>query len=177
MTHASFLIKAVGSALTIAAGTLSGWALARKLEKELDELRRFELALLNLSTEVSYLLSSLPKALSNAGKRAGGDTGHLFSLIGSLSGMEQRRTVEEAFYLALEMSGDMALPDCELRILEALVKNLGIWGHNEQISFINVALTELRNERGFMHGEHRKKARMYRSLGILTGLGVAIVLL
>ncbi len=81
MADSVFWIKAIGSALTIGAGTLGGRALAWKLEKELDELRRLELALMNLSTEVSYSLSSLPQALSAAGKKAGGDIGRLFSLL------------------------------------------------------------------------------------------------
>ncbi len=177
MANSTFWFKAIGSALTIGAGTLGGRALAWKLEKELDELRRLELAFMNLSAEVSYSLSSLPQALSAAGKKAGGDTGRLFSLLGGLSGMEQRRTVEEAFGMALEMSEDMLLPDCEIEILESLVQNLGIWGHKEQISFIGIALAEVRNERGCLQEEYRKKARMYRSLGILAALGIVIVLL
>ncbi len=72
--------------------------------------------------------------------------------------MEQRRTVEDAFGLALETSEDMLLPDCVIEILESLVQNLGIWGHKEQISFIGIALAEVRNERGYLQDEYRKES-------------------
>lgn len=177
MAGVSFWIRFLGSVFIICAGALGGKSLAGNLEKELDELSRFELALLNLSTEISYSLSSLPAALSKAGEKAGGDTGKLFSLIGSLSGMEQRRTVEEAFNLALETAQDLNVPDSELAILGILVKNLGIWGREEQLSFIEIALAESRNHRVSIQEEYRKKARMYRSLGVLFALGIVIVLL
>ncbi|HHY12473.1 MAG TPA: hypothetical protein GX529_07570 [Firmicutes bacterium] len=177
MAGVPFWIRALGSAFILFAGTLAGKLLAAKLETELEELSRFELALLNLSTEISYSLSTLPKALSNAGNKAGGDTGTLFSLIGSLSGIEQRRTVEEAFDLALEQAQGLNVPEFELEILRVLVKNLGVWGCKEQIGFIDIALTESRNYRSSIQEEHMKKARMYRSLGVLFALGIVIVLL
>ncbi len=177
MGRIQFWTKILGSAFIICAGTLGGRLLAGNLEKELDELGRFELALLNLSTEISYSLSSLPVALSKAGEKAGGDTGQLFSLIGRLSGMEQRRTVEEGFNLALETAHNLKVPDSELEILQVLVKNLGIWGRKEQISFIEIALAESKNHRVSIQEEYTKKARMYRSLGVLFALGIVIVLL
>ena len=172
-----FWTKVLGSAFILCAGALGGKLMAGKLEKELEELSRFELALLNLSTEISYSLSSLPQALLNAGNKAGGDTGALLSLTGSLCGLEQRRTVEEAFKLALEQAQGLDLPQWEIEIMRALVRNLGIWGCKEQVSFIEIALTESRNYRASIKEEYLKKARMYRSLGLLFALGIVIVLL
>jgi stage III sporulation protein AB len=172
-----FWTKILGSALILCTGALGGKFMAARLERELEELSRFELALLNLSTEVSYSLSSLPKALLNAGHKAGGHTGALFSLIGSLCGLEQRRTVEEAFYLALEQAQGLDLPRCEIEIMTALVRNLGAWGCKEQVGFIHMALEESRNYRASIQEEYLKRARMYRSLGLLFALGIVIVLL
>ncbi len=177
MAYGFYWIKALGSILVICAGIFSGKIVAGKFETELDELNRCEIALVSLSGEVSYSLSTLPKALSNVGSKVGGNTGALFSMIGNLSGMEQRRTVEEAFNLALEHGQHQKLPNRELEILEVLVKNLGIWGWKEQISFIDVAINELRNYRNFIHEEHVRKAKMYRSIGVLFALGLVIVLL
>ncbi len=172
-----FWTKILGSALILCTGALGGKFMAARLERELEELSRFELALLNLSTEVSYSLSSLPKALLNAGHKAGGHTGALFSLIGSLCGLEQRRTVEEAFGLALERSQGLNLPARLVEVMTVLVRNLGVWGCKEQIGFIDMALRETRDYRASVQEEYSKKARMYRSLGLLLALGIVIVLM
>src|SRR5690606_19763429 len=172
----AFWTKALGSVFILCAGALGGNRMAAKLEKQLDELSRFELALLTLSNEISYSLSSLPKALVNAGHKVGGDTGTLFTLIGSLCGLEQRRTVEEGFRLALEQAEGLDLPGCVVEIMGSLVKNLGVWGSKEQVSFIDMALGETRNYRACVQEEYLKKARMYRSLGLLFALGIVIVL-
>ncbi|MGI6620065.1 MAG: hypothetical protein ACOX35_01250 [Bacillota bacterium] len=177
MGGALFWTKALGSLFIICAGILGGKLMAGKLERELEELGRFELALLNLSTEISYSLSPLPKALANAGRKAGGDTGILFSLTGSLCGLEQRRTVEEAFGLALERSQGLNLPARLVEVMTVLVRNLGVWGCKEQIGFIDMALRETRDYRASVQEEYSKKARMYRSLGLLLALGIVIVLL
>ncbi len=177
MPGISFWIKSLGSVFVLLVGFSGGGLLASELEKELEELTRLELALTNLSTEISYSLSALPKALCNAGTKAGGNTGIFFRLMGELSGMEQRRTVEEAYFVALEQTRELRLPEHELQTLKTLVKNLGVWGSKEQIGFIDMALNQSRNYKASIQAEYLKKAKMYRSLGVLFALGIVTVLL
>ena len=157
MGGALFWTKALGSLFIICAGILGGKLMAGKLERELEELGRFELALLNLSTEISYSLSPLPKALANAGRKAGGDTGILFSLTGSLCGLEQRRTVEEAFGLALERSQGLNLSKGWL-LMTVLVRNLGVWGQGA--NWLHRYGSKGNERSGPLFRRYSKKARM-----------------
>lgn len=189
---------------------MTGFGLAGRLEGELGELERLEVALLNLSSEISYSLQPLPGALVRAGGRAGGATGALFVRLGSLTGLSQRRTPAEALDQALDgvsagapdpllggaRSGApgeakdgvarttvsrskklIPLPAFEVDLLRDLAKNLGTSGHKEQVRYIEMSMDRARSRRREFAEECRKKAKLYRYLGIAAGASVAIVLL
>ena len=195
----SSAFKLMGSFMVVGAGGMAGFWLAGRLEGELGELERLEVALLNLSSEISYSLEPLPGALVRAGERAGGATGALFVRLGSLTGLSQRRTPAEALDQALDgvaagapdrlpggvRSGApgeakeklIPLPTFEVDLLRELAKNLGTSGHKEQVRYIEMSMDRARSRRREFAEECRKKAKLYRYLGIAAGASVAIVLL
>jgi len=167
-------LKLLGSTLVIGAGGVAGFSCAGRLEAELDELERLEAALTALSSEISYSLMPLPGALSKAGERAGGTTGAIFQRIGGLSGLAQRRTPVEALVRALD---DEHIGRFQEHVLKDLVRNLGTSGHKEQVRHIEMSIDRVRSWRRRLEDDYRKKARVYRYLGLFSGVGVAIVLL
>jgi stage III sporulation protein AB len=170
------MAKLLGSVLVVAAGAYGGFGLAGRLESELKELERLEVALLCLSSEISYSLTPLPAALQSAGKRSGGVVGALFCRFGALTGLSQRRTAAEALEMALAEAGKkVAAPAREL--LKELAVNLGTSGHKEQERYIEMSLSKARGLRQEFEGECRKRAKLYRYLGVFGGACVAIVLL
>jgi len=176
VTHTMVLAaKAVGSALVIAAGGLAGFAAARRVEAELREVERFENALLCLSSEISYALTPLPEALKRAGSAAGGEIGTLLARTGSLAGLSNRRSVSRALDLALAEVRPQS-PKA-VAILKELAANLGFSGHKEEVRYIEMSIDRTRSVRKELEGECRRKARLYRYLGLFSGASLAIVLL
>lgn len=168
--------KVLGSVLVIAAGGIAGFGLAGRLESELKELERLELALLCLSGEISYSLTPLPGALARAGERAGGATGSLLRRFGALTGLSQRRTAIEALDQALAEDGGK-VPRFERELLRDLAGSLGTSGHKEQERYIEMSIGKARSLRTQFEDECRKRAKLYRYLGVFGGACVAIVLL
>lgn len=199
--------RAGGTFMVVCAGGMAGFTLASSLDRELAELDRLEAALLTLSSEVSYALQPLPAALANAGERAGGATGALLARLGALTGLSQRRTPVEALEQALAETEDwdprldrgliaaggkglgsggvkmrwrispQRLSPFELDLLRDLARNLGTSGHREQLRYIEMSIDRVRSRRADFAAECRKKAKLYRYLGIAAGASVAIVLM
>ena len=170
------LAKTAGSLLVVGAGGVVGFAMAGRLESQLRELQRLETALLCLEGEISYSLTPLPEALQRAGERAGGAVGALFCSFGALTGLSQRRTAAEALREALAESGDgVTAPVKELLVDLSLY--LGTSGHKEQARFIEMSIDKAKRLRQEFEDECRKRAKLYRYLGLLGGACVAIILL
>ncbi|QUL98937.1 MAG: stage III sporulation protein AB [Candidatus Fermentithermobacillus carboniphilus] len=169
--------KVLGSGLVLGAGALAGYTAAKATEERLKELERLEICLINLSTEISYFLSPLPKALVKAGQKSGGEAGRLFVEMGNLVGMGRRKTPDEALEEALVSIREDSIPRFGLETLRDLAKNLGGTGHREQIRYIEGSIERLKDHRRLFEEESRKKARLYRYLGLLGALSTVIVLI
>lgn len=172
-----FFAKVFGSGLIIAVGTLLGYRWANGLANELGELEKLELALVNLSAEISYALSPLPKALWRSGQKVGGGTGELLSRMGSSVGLEQRRTPAEALDEALKNFDGSGVGLFEIELLKNLARNLGTSGHKEQLRYIESCIDKLRTYRRTFEEECKRKMRLYRYLGVLSALSIVIVLI
>jgi len=170
------LAKLLGSALVVAAGGAAGFSLAGRLEGRLQELHRLESGLTCLLSEISYSLTPLPEALARAGERAGGQIGALLCRCGMLAGLSQRRTAEEAFAQAAQESGAGIQP-AALAVLTDLSRYLGTSGHKEQARYIEMSIDKAKRLRQDFEEDCRKRARLYRYLGVFGGAAVAVVLL
>ncbi len=168
--------RVLGSAAVVSAGGFLGFGLAGRLEQELMEMNRFESGLLGLKAEISYSLLPLPKALIKCGERVGGIVGQVFLQVGEKTGMEHRKIPWEAFWESLNET-DFGIPPHQLVLLEDLFKNLGTSGYKEQVAFIEALLEDAKSRRKLLEGEYRKKARVYRYLGVLGAACVVIILL
>ncbi|HHY76153.1 MAG TPA: hypothetical protein GX500_05145 [Firmicutes bacterium] len=171
------LLKLTGVSFILAAAGAAGFGVARALEDEVSEIRKLEAALDVLASEVSYMLRPLPSAMTAAGKRVGGAVGELLCLMGSRTGISGRQTPEDVFRSAMEETDLRALPHFVREVLGELVKGLGVSGHKEQLRLIDMSIDRVRSYLASAEVECQKKARMYRYLGVLTGLAAAIVLI
>lgn len=170
-------LKLAGALFILGTAAAAGIGAARALEEQVEELRRLEIALHALSSEVSYMLRPLPVAMIAAGQRAGGAVGELFCLLGNRSGISGRSTPQDVFLAVAEETGLEALPLFARDTVGELVKTLGTSGHKEQIRLIDMSIDRVRSFLRSVEGEYEKKARMYRHLGVLTGLAAVIVLI
>lgn len=170
------LLKMAGSLMLLWAATSVGFGSARSLENQVLELERLEVALESLSSGVSYALEPLPRAMMKAGERAGGETGRLFCLMGAESGLAGRRTPHEAFTSVVAEGLGPQVSRAVRDILADLFRTLGASGHKEQVRHIDMSIDRVRSYRKSVEDECRKKARVYRYLGVLAGLSAVIAL-
>ncbi len=173
-------MKVVGSVTLMLTSWSIGDFVAKRLERQLAEMRRFESALVDLGQEISYSLAPLPRALQRVGERTGGETGKLFAALGSTAGLAQRRTPTEALFKIVGESQEFpgtSISPFEMELLEDLLKSLGMSGHTEQLRHIDMISMRARVWREDFQEQAKKKARVYRYLGALSGACMVIILL
>ena len=137
-------------------------------------MNRFE-SLLLLKTEISYALLPLPRLYPNAVSEWAARSVRR-SRSWSQAGPGSRMTPEEALSLVLDDLGQK-MPRHQVPLIEDLFRNLGTSGHKEQVAHIDAVLDSAKALRRSLEDNYRKKARIYRYLGVLGAISVVIVLL
>ena len=173
------IIKIMGGALTILSGAIIGLYFAHRDGFRAGALLEIKKALIELTSEIEYSLSSLPEALTNvAGRRGQRAVNLLFAEAGkrlSAGGT----SVSEAWEAALRsaFAGTSLLTPEDTENIAALGRSLGRADRGLQIK--SIALTEdyIDARLSELAETSAKNKRLYSGLGVLAGLLAVIVML
>jgi stage III sporulation protein AB len=171
------MLKLIGAAIIIVATTWGGFEAARHLTERPRQLRLLKSALQSLEAEIMYghtplyeasrkLASQLPKPLSSffdgfATKLTGNDT-----------------TVKQAWDESLKEVWELtALKQGEYEIMKQFGETLGRHDRYSQQKQIMLAISHLEREEADASEKQTKYEKMVKSLGLLSGLLLAILLM
>lgn len=172
------VIKLINSCIIILFSTLIGLELAKGYVARAKELSALQGALSRLETEILHYATNLPEALIRIGESIRGGSGKLFSLTGQTLIDKTKFTVAEAWNSALEqLKADLCLQQEDIDILQRFGDQLGNSDKEGQARFIRLTQLQLREEEKKARAIREKYNRMYRSLGLLGGIALAILLL
>lgn len=169
------MIRLLGAALVVAAGAGVGWQLAGTLARRPRELRELQGALALLATEIGYAATALPVALRQAAA-AGPAAARLFAPLAQALGAGTV-TVGAALTGALRRFGEVsALRSEDLEPLLALATVLGTSDRQDQCRHLELARQRLAVLEAGAESDRVRFERMYRYLGVLAGMALAILL-
>jgi len=172
------IIKFINSCVIITVSTIIGFELAKRYAIRVRELCAMQGALSRLETEILHFSSSLPEALIEIGKSIGGGTGKLFYLTGQTLIEKKNHTVADAWSSALEqLKTELCFAQEEIEILHRFGNQLGNSDKEGQARFIHLTLLQMQEEEKKARAIRDKNSRMYRTLGILCGIALTILLL
>jgi len=172
------IIKIINSAVIILCSTFIGIELSKRYVMRTRELSAMQGALSRLETEIVHYASRLPEAMKLIGESIGGATGKLFCQTAKTLAGRKGCTVAEAWRLSLkEMKDELYFQQEELDILYRFGDQLGSSDREGQVKFIQLTLMQLREEEKKARAVREKYEKMYRSLGLLGGIALAIILL
>lgn len=172
------LIKIINSSIIVAASALIGRELAHTYVKRTQVLSSLQGALSRLETEIVHYASRLPEAMMRIGESIGGASGKLFYLTGQLLTERKSLTVSDAWHSSLEQNKEvLSLQREDLDILQRFGDQLGSSDKEGQIKFIKLTLMQLHEEELKARALREKYEKMYRSLGLLAGIALAVILL
>ena len=170
------IIKLLGAVVLIGATGLIGFSLAADCSKRPRALRELQSLLQMLENEISYLSNLLSEAFSRIYEGSNSDTAILFrEAAKSLN--TKGITADVAWEKAVdENCSKLSLNKEDKAILLTFGKMLGNSDLEGQINNIKLISSQLKLQELKAEEMRRKNEKMYRSLGVLSGLAITIIL-
>ncbi|MBD3108103.1 stage III sporulation protein SpoAB [Bacillus sp. AGMB 02131] len=170
------MIKIVGAALIFAACTILGFQFSRHLSERPKQLRYFKTALQALEAEIMFGHIPLQEASVRLSKQMPKPVNLFFNRF-SANLQTEGATVKRAWTESLKsISSMLALQTKDLEILEQFGETLGKHDRFQQQKQIALTMTHLEREENEALLAQSKYEKMIKSLGVLVGLLLIILL-
>jgi len=170
-------LKLVGGILVILSSSMIGFIIAGSYKNRPTTLRNLQVALSMLESEINYGHMPLPQALRSISKKCDKDVADLFAQTAHYLSSRRGLTADEAWEMSLKeffLNSNIAENDYE--ILIAFGKYLGSTDKQDQIKNIRLALDNLRQQELSSIHEKEKNEKMWRYLGVLSGIMIVLLL-
>ncbi|MDF2988174.1 MAG: stage sporulation protein [Eubacterium sp.] len=170
------IFKIIGSIVLICSTSLIGFALAADCSKRPRTLRELQALLQMFENEISYLSNLLSEAFMRIYENSNVEAAIIFRTAASnleTSGV----TADEAWERSIEENcSKLSLNKEDKAILVTFGKMLGNSDLEGQLNNIKLVSSQLKLQEIKSEEMKRKNEKMYRSLGVLSGLAVTIIL-
>ncbi|NLW16116.1 MAG: stage III sporulation protein AB [Firmicutes bacterium] len=170
------LIKVIASGLIILTTTSFGFDMARRYRDRPRHLRQLQAALQGLATEITYGATPLPAAFANLAATHPSPTKDMLQVAAQQLAMPGNTATvawEQGLETLLQRS---ALHPRDLAGVRQLGAVLGLSDRRDQERHLLLAIQHLEREEIAAEQERQQNERMWRYLGVLSGLLVVIVL-
>ena len=174
------LFRLIGACFVFASCACFGFCLSARDGLRIRELTEFKKALLMLSSEIGYMKTTVPAAFSQISKRVSNPLREF--LAGFADSLEEGLrggglTAYELWSASLASFRDrLHLYAEDADMLDDFGKTLGYLDTKMQLNAIALAVEYIGQKTGELSIRNEKNKRMYRSLGLLGGALLAVVL-
>ncbi|HET7627508.1 MAG TPA: stage III sporulation protein SpoIIIAB [Bacillales bacterium] len=167
----------LGALCIIAATTSIGFRWAKRYSERPAQLRQMKAALQALEAEIMYGLTPLGEACAHLARQTREPVSGLFAAFADelANGSSDARTAWET--ALSENWPRTALGRPEREVLKQFGSTLGQHDPLQQQKQIRLALTHLEREEAEARDEQRRNEQMIKSLGLLAGLLLALLLI
>jgi stage III sporulation protein AB len=171
------LLKVIGGIMVITSCSMIGFIMAGSYCQRPRVLRNLETALSMLETEINYGHSPLPEALENISNKCEKEVSGLFLNTSKNMKLKEGITADEAWEKALkEFSISSSLSNSDMEILISFGRYLGSTDIEDQIKNIKLVLANLKWQGEIALEEKQKNEKLWKYLGVLSGLMVFLLL-
>ncbi|WP_044640413.1 stage III sporulation protein SpoIIIAB [Risungbinella massiliensis] len=171
------MLKLIGSVLLVLAFSLAGFQYAKRYRERPEQIRQLRTAITFLETEIGYGVRTLPEALAQVSLRAPVPIRDLLERCSkSLLELDGRSTYECLQFAVKQRWKWTQMQSDEKEIFLDICKNLGQSDRNTQIQHLTLAKQNLEQIEQQAQEEQRQYEKMYRTLGILAGALLIILL-
>lgn len=167
------VIKIIVYAFIFLSSSCIGLLISRKYTDREKELKEFKKALNMFKTKIKFTYEPIQEIFNQISKNIDSNVGHVFKIA---SNNMRDYSADEAWRMALDIR-ILNIETEDLNILKDFSKLLGktdIQGQISQIDLTNVFLDEQIQK---ATRERMKNEKLYRTLGMIAGLAIVIVLM
>lgn len=171
------LLKLISILLIFFTSTTIGYLYGKTFSSRLDNLIYLEQCIKILETEIVYGAAPLPEALSNVFNKGKGKVSYIFEEIKKDLFLNKRGGVYNSF-LSVEsrLYDDLHLQKEDVEVFLSLGRVLGASDRTDQQKNFTLILNQIGAQILEAKVEKNKNEKMYRGLGIITGIGIIILL-
>lgn len=170
------MVKWIGAGLVFAAGTMLGWYMSHQYASRPRHIRTLIQALQRLETEITFGLTPLPEALRRIAEQTAEPVAAIFRRAAEELDSHTVRTADAWQTSVRAVWGRTAMKESERDIVLQLGYSLGASDRLDQIKHLRLAMNQLQCEEENAADEQRRYAKMWRSLGMLGGALVVILM-
>lgn len=171
------MIKVLGAVLIIGASTLYGFYRAYLYAERPRQIRQLIHAVSRLRTEIWYGSTPLPAALSKLSQLCAKPLDRMFLIISERLQAERTATVHTVWSETIkQMWGQTAMKQPEKEALLELGAVLGVSDREDQLQHLKLAQTHLEHEEAAAKDEQVRYEKLSRSLGLLGGALIVILI-
>ncbi|GAC89694.1 stage III sporulation protein SpoAB [Anoxybacillus flavithermus NBRC 109594] len=170
-------MKWIGAVCIILATTWSGFGASRLLRERTKQLRQLKMALQSLEAEIMYGHTPLIDASLRLSQQLSRPLSWLFESFAQKlqkGTMNARQAWEESLHEIWKMT---ALKEGELEIMKQFGETLGQYDHEIQQNYIRLTMVHLEREEGDAIEKQQRYEKMMKSLGVLTGILIVLLLI
>ncbi|NLK20919.1 MAG: hypothetical protein GX308_02270 [Epulopiscium sp.] len=171
------IIKLIGSICLVSGTAFIGFFLDRLEVYRMMDLQAIKKALIFLRGEIDYMITPLPLAMEQVSSLIDPRIGEIFAHTGESMKNKIGCSAKKLWEDAIEFNiNNTYLTKSDKNILLSLGDALGYLDKEMQKNNIELILLYLGDEMKKLEIHHQKNGRLYKSLGILGGLLIAILL-
>ncbi len=171
------MLKLMGAVLLLMSASAAGYLAAWKYAERPRQIRRLRLALSLLETDISYGFRPLDEACRLIARRESEPVASLFNRCAdNLQQLDGASTFQCWQQAVEEIWPQTAMKQPEKEILLDLGKTLGASDRADQQHHLMLAMSNLRVEENEAREEQSRYEKMCKSLGVLSGLLLVILM-
>lgn len=175
--EAAPLVKLIGAALILFAGTMIGFMQASRYAARPRQIRQLGYALQRLETEIGFGFTPLPEAISRCAAHLAEPAAALLRGVNERLGEGNELTFRECWERSITANWPVtAMKAAEQSALIRLGATLGISDREDQIKHLRLAMQQLKAEEDAARDDQARYEKMWKSLGVLIAALVVILI-
>lgn len=171
------MLKFVGAVLILGTATLFGYMQALHYARRPKQIRLMISALQRMETEIVYALTPLSEAMLSLSKQVTAPLSQLFLLTAErLKESEGASTREVWQQTVREVWRSSSMKQPEQDIVLQLGTVLGLTDRADQVKHLKLAVSQLQTEEQESREEQKRFEKMWKSMGLLIGALIVILM-
>ena len=151
--------------------TIIGLVFSKSYRDRVEDLKEVRQILNLLKTKIEYTYEPLPKIFSDLGTEFDDEVGRIFKIAAEKMNNQDAGTA----WKSATKSSKTNMKDEDIKVLENFEKLLGKTDINGQLSQIELIREFIDCQIEKAEEEQRKNEKLYKSLGAIVGLTIAII--
>lgn len=173
-----FLLKMLGSLIIIISSSLIGYFYGSTYSKRVRNLIYLRNCIQLLETEIMYSASPIPEALGNVYKKGNKEISFIFKEITEHLLSDRNHSLEDSFqFVCSRYKTQLSLTSEDVEVIISLGNTLGKSDRIHQQKYFKLIITQLEGQQADAEERKKKNEKMYKSLGLLGGIALAILLI